>query len=55
MLFRSAAPFGLAVRELPLALPTFDVNVFWHPRAHQEAASRWLRERMAQLFANARQ
>lgn len=52
---KAAAPFGLAVRDLPLALPTFDVNVFWHPRLHQEAACRWLRERMAQLFADARQ
>lgn len=48
---KAAGPFGLVVRELPLALPRFEVNVFWHRRAHREAGNRWLRERLAELFA----
>jgi DNA-binding transcriptional LysR family regulator len=48
---KAAGPFGLVVRELPLALPRFEVNVFWHRRAHREAGNRWLRERLVELYA----
>lgn len=48
---KAAAPFGLVQRELPLALPRFEVNVFWHRRAHRDAGNRWLRELFVQLFA----
>lgn len=48
---KAAAPFGLVVRELPLGLPTFEVNVFWHQRAHREAGNRWLREQLVRLCA----
>jgi DNA-binding transcriptional LysR family regulator len=48
---RAAGPFGLVVRELPLALPKFEVNVFWHQRAHREAGNRWLRDLFVEHFA----
>lgn len=48
---RAVAAFGLVQRELPIALPSFEVNVFWHQRAHQDPGNRWLRERLTQLFA----
>jgi DNA-binding transcriptional LysR family regulator len=48
---RAAAPFGLAWREPPFDWPTFEVNVFWHQRAHQDAGNRWLRETLARRFA----
>ena len=51
---RAAAAFGLVARELPFDWPTFEVNVFWHQRAHQEAGNRWLRETLARLFAAGR-
>ncbi|WP_326538975.1 LysR family transcriptional regulator [Pseudorhodoferax sp.] len=51
---KAAAPFGLVQRELPLALPRFEVNVFWHRRAHRDAGNRWLRELFVQLFAEER-
>ncbi len=50
---KAAEPFGLVVRELPLALPQFEVNVFWHRRNHRDPANRWLRELLVQLFAQA--
>lgn len=50
---KAAGPFGLVMREPPLALPRFEVNVFWHRRAHREAGNRWLRERLVELFAEA--
>lgn len=50
---RVAGPFGLAVREWPLALPSFAVDVFWHRRVHQDAGNRWLREQLARWFGDA--
>lgn len=49
---QAAGPFGLVQRELPVDLPSFEVNVFWHRRAHQEAGNRWLRDRLVALFAS---
>jgi DNA-binding transcriptional LysR family regulator len=46
-----AAPLGLAVRELPVALPQFEVSLVWHHRAHEDAAHRWMRGLWVQLFA----
>lgn len=50
-----AAPLGLVMRELPrdlpLELPPFEVNLFWHERVHQDPGHRWLRERWARLFS----
>jgi DNA-binding transcriptional LysR family regulator len=50
---QAAGPFGLVQRALPMDLPSFEVNVFWHRRAHQEAGNRWLRDRLVGLFAAA--
>jgi DNA-binding transcriptional LysR family regulator len=46
-----AAPLGLAMRELPVALPQFEVSLVWHHRAHDDAAHRWMRGLWVQLFA----
>ncbi len=45
-----ALPLGLVVREVPVALPPFEVNLFWHERVHRDTGHRWLRERWARLF-----
>lgn len=45
------APLALSMRELPFALPRFEVNLFWHHRVHADAAHRWMRECWVQLFA----
>jgi DNA-binding transcriptional LysR family regulator len=47
---RVAAPFGLVLRELPLALPRFAVDLLWHRRVHQDGGNRWLREQLARWF-----
>ncbi len=46
-----AAPLGLAVRELPVPLPAFEVSLVWHHRAHDDPAHRWMRGLWVQLFA----
>lgn len=46
-----AAPLGLAVRELPVALPAFEVSLVWHHRAHDDAAHRWMRGLWVELFS----
>lgn len=38
------------VFECPVALPGMPVRQYWHVRFHEEAGSRWLRRRVAQLF-----
>ncbi len=41
---------GLVVRQVPMALPRFEVNLFWHQRQHEDPGHRWLRSLWAQLF-----
>lgn len=45
-----AAPFGLVARPHPVALPVFDIHLFWHARAHRDAGHQWLRERLFDSF-----
>lgn len=35
---------------VPVDLPGFSIHQYWHPRAHPDAAVRWLRERIAGRF-----
>ncbi|TSA10128.1 MAG: LysR family transcriptional regulator [Betaproteobacteria bacterium] len=39
------------VLKLPLHMPSFEVRLHWHQRFHQDPANRWLREMMAELYA----
>lgn len=39
------------VLKLPIAMPSFEVRLHWHQRFHQDPANRWLREVMAELYA----
>ncbi len=39
------------VLKLPVAMPKFEVRLHWHERFHQDPANRWLREVMAELYA----
>lgn len=48
---RSMGPLQLVRRELPVALPSFEVNLFWHQRVHRDAANQWLRELVVRSFA----
>lgn len=49
---RTAPALKLVARELPVALPIFEVNLFWHRRVHQDGGNRWVRERIAAAFAS---
>ncbi|HUQ73545.1 MAG TPA: LysR family transcriptional regulator [Burkholderiales bacterium] len=40
------------VHPLPISIPSFDVSLYWHPRVENDAANRWLREAMLQLFGD---
>jgi DNA-binding transcriptional LysR family regulator len=47
----AAAPiFGLEILAHPVAIPSFDVSLFWHRRVHREPANRWLRAYLAGEF-----
>lgn len=48
---RAAPPFGLEFVAPPLKLPALQTNVFWHRRFHQDAGNQWLRNLVAQRFA----
>ena len=45
-----APALALVQRELPIKLPDFEVNLFWHQRVHDDAGHRWLRGLWAALF-----
>ncbi|QEI07322.1 LysR family transcriptional regulator [Pigmentiphaga aceris] len=36
---------GLDIFEPPLRLPSFDIAMAWHPRAHDDLGHQWLRDR----------
>jgi DNA-binding transcriptional LysR family regulator len=38
------------VHPLPIKIPSFDVSLYWHPRVENDAANRWLRDALVQLF-----
>jgi DNA-binding transcriptional LysR family regulator len=50
---RVARPLGLVVRALPLELPPFEVNLFWHQRVQADPGHRWLRGLWVELFGAA--
>jgi len=32
---------------LPMKIPSYDINVFWHERFHRDPANRWFRQFVA--------
>jgi DNA-binding transcriptional LysR family regulator len=48
-----AAAESLPVQSgpVPFDLPGFAIHQYWHPRVHRDAAVQWLRERVAERFA----
>jgi DNA-binding transcriptional LysR family regulator len=47
---QACKPFGLVALKHPVAVPEFEVKMFWHRRVHQDAANQWLREWLAAEF-----
>jgi DNA-binding transcriptional LysR family regulator len=39
-----ASRLPIAVLPLPISVPPFDVNVYWHERYHRDAAVQWFRK-----------
>ena len=48
----SARLVKVKVHPLPIALPSFDVSLYWHTRVENDAANRWLRNAMLELFGD---
>lgn len=48
----SMAPFNLTYLPVPVPVPEFDVNLFWHARFHKEPGNQWLRSLIAELAAD---
>lgn len=46
---RMVQTFPLRLVECPIELPSFDMQMAWHPRMHADAGHRWLRERLVTL------
>jgi DNA-binding transcriptional LysR family regulator len=40
------------VHPLPIPIPSFDVSLYWHARVENDAANRWLRGAMLELFGD---
>lgn len=40
---------SLDLFEPPIDLPSLSLNIYWHPRNHEDAASIWLREQVLQV------
>jgi DNA-binding transcriptional LysR family regulator len=40
---KCAEPFGLVSVKHPVTLPEVSINLFWHAKAHKDAANQWLR------------
>ncbi|KAA0996143.1 LysR family transcriptional regulator [Paraburkholderia panacisoli] len=41
-----SAKFKIAVFDLPLPVPPFDVCLYWHERTHKDPIQRWLRNQL---------
>lgn len=44
--------FNNQILTLPLAMPSWDVYLYWHRNVENDPANRWLREQVAQAFLN---
>jgi hypothetical protein len=40
----------IEVMPFPARIPGYDIRFFWHRRAHNDAANKWLRRSYASLF-----
>lgn len=45
-------PFDLVTSPLPIKLPEFAINLFWHAKYNREPANMWLRQLIVGLFSD---
>lgn len=48
----SARLVKVKVHALPIPIPSFDVSLYWHERVENDAANRWLRDALVELFGD---
>jgi DNA-binding transcriptional LysR family regulator len=48
----SARLVKVKVHPLPIPIPSFEVSLYWHARVENDAANRWLRAAMLELFGD---
>lgn len=44
---------SLRIHPMPVAIPSFDVSLFWHPRFRDDPPIQWMRDLMIELFKDA--
>ncbi|GAA0530153.1 LysR family transcriptional regulator [Pigmentiphaga sp. GD03639] len=49
-----AGAMPLRILPPPVPLPSYEIRMFWHERAHHDAANVWLRQLFAELFRQPR-
>jgi DNA-binding transcriptional LysR family regulator len=45
-----ASLVSLKLLAPPVALPAYEINVYWHERVHRDPENRWLRQTFIRLF-----
>lgn len=45
-----ASYLPIKILRAPIALPTYDIRIYWHERFHQDPTNRWLRNAFIKLF-----
>jgi DNA-binding transcriptional LysR family regulator len=48
----SASIAKVKVHPLPIAVPSFDVSLYWHERMENDTANQWLRAALVELFGD---
>jgi DNA-binding transcriptional LysR family regulator len=44
--------YPIVIKPHPLELPEFEIAPYWHDRYHRDPANKWLRDFIAQQFAD---
>ncbi|MDR9752508.1 LysR family transcriptional regulator [Pseudomonas sp. SZMC_28357] len=42
--------FPLVIQPLPLRIPSFEIDLYWHDRFHRDPQNKWLREMMSAVL-----
>jgi len=42
--------YPLAIQPLPLQIPSFEIDLYWHDRFHRDPQNKWLREMMGRVL-----
>ncbi|MFJ3681333.1 LysR family transcriptional regulator [Pseudomonas sp. NPDC090208] len=45
-----AAYYPLQIRPMPLPIPSFEIDLYWHDRFHRDPQNKWLRETIGEVL-----